>query len=133
MGQRVQATKGARAKGHRTKPSHHPPTWRRAPGRKAGPAPDEQDYGERLLEVEQHCFPDLNRWLDALPDPRVQERCTYSSRHIWRQMLMTFLLRSGSRNALDADRNSGLLPENIPLRNCSSTAYCAASRRHAEK
>jgi hypothetical protein len=60
----------------------------------------------------------LNRWLDALPDPRCQELCVYPGRHLWWQMLLTFLLRDGSRNAFDADRNSGQLPENM-LRLCA--------------
>jgi len=54
----------------------------------------------------------LNRWLDALPDPRRQELCVYLGRHIWWQMILTFLLRDGSRNAFDGDRNTGQLPEN---------------------
>jgi len=41
--------------------------------------------------------------------------CTYSGRHIWRQILMTFLTRGGSRNAFDGDRNSGNLPQNMAL------------------
>lgn len=41
--------------------------------------------------------------------------CTYTARHIWRQILMTFLTRGGSRNAFDGDRNSGSLPENMAL------------------
>ena len=55
-------------------------------------------------------------------------------------MLMTFLLRSGSRNALDADRNSGLLPENM-VRLCETpwdverlgarrTITCSENARH---
>jgi len=60
----------------------------------------------------------LNRWLDALPDPRRQDLCTYLGRHLWWQILLTFLLRDGSRNAFDGDRNSGHLPENI-LRLCA--------------
>ena len=60
----------------------------------------------------------MNRWLDALPDPRRQDLCTYLGRHLWWQMLLTFLLREGSRNALDGDRNSGQLPENM-LRLCA--------------
>ena len=60
-----------------------------------------------------HCFPQLNAWFDALPDPRCQELCTYSGRHIWWQMTLTFLLRGGSRNAFDGDRNTGQLPANV--------------------
>jgi len=37
----------------------------------------------------------------------------YLGRHLWWQILLTFLLRDGSRNAFDADRNSGQLPENM--------------------
>ena len=48
-----------------------------------------------------------------MPDPRRQELCVYLGRHIWWQILLTFLLRDGSRNAFDADRNSGQLPENL--------------------
>jgi hypothetical protein len=60
----------------------------------------------------------LNGWLDALPDPRRQELCVYPGRHLWWQILLTFLLRDGSRNAFDGDRNSGQLPENM-LRLCA--------------
>ena len=55
----------------------------------------------------------MNGWLDALPDPRRQELCVYPGRHLWWQMSLTFLLRDGSPNAFDADRNSGQLPENM--------------------
>ena len=60
----------------------------------------------------------MNRWFDALPDPRRQELCVYQGRHLWWQILLTFLLRDGSRNAFDGDRNSGQLPENM-LRLCA--------------
>ena len=62
-------------------------------------------------------FPDLNAWLDDVPDPRVKAMCTYSFRHVLWQGIATFLLRNGSRNAFDADRNSGCLPDNM-LRVC---------------
>ena len=65
-------------------------------------------------------FPDLNAWLDAVPDPRIQAMCTYSSRHVLWQGIATFLLRDGSRNAFDADRNSGSLPDNM-LSVCGET------------
>ena len=55
----------------------------------------------------------MNDWLNALPDPRRQDLCTYEARHIWWQMLLTFLLRGGSRNAFDGDRNTGQMPANV--------------------
>ena len=39
--------------------------------------------------------------------------CTYDARHLWWQMLLTFLLRGGSRNAFDGDRNTGQMPANV--------------------
>jgi hypothetical protein len=39
--------------------------------------------------------------------------CVYLGRHLWWQILGTFLLRGGSRNAFDGDRNSGQFPENL--------------------
>ena len=65
-------------------------------------------------------FPELNAWLDAVTDPRVRAMCTYSFRHILWQGIATFLLRGGSRNAFDADRNSGALPDNM-LALCGET------------
>ena len=63
----------------------------------------------------QHAFPEMNHWLDALPDPRRQELCVYLGRHLYWQAILTFLLRAGSRNAFDGDRNSGQIPENVLL------------------
>jgi len=60
-------------------------------------------------------FPEFNAWLDALPDPRRQELCVYLGRHLHWQGILTFLLRAGSRNAFDGDRNSGQIPENVLL------------------
>jgi hypothetical protein len=48
-----------------------------------------------------------------MPDARCQELCTYLGRHLFWQPLLMFLLRDGSRNAFDGDRNSGQLPENL--------------------
>jgi len=36
-------------------------------------------------------------------------------RHLYWQAILTFLLRAGSRNAFDGDRNSGQIPENVLL------------------
>jgi len=63
----------------------------------------------------QQVFPEFNAWLDALPDPRRQELCVYLGRHLHWQGILTFLLRAGSRNAFDGDRNSGKIPENMLL------------------
>jgi len=113
MGEGIQTTQATGTQNHPAKSGHHSSSRRRPAGRKAGPAPEGDAYGRQLLALIRHCFPELNSWFDALPDPRIQELCTYLGRHIWWQMLLTFLLRAGSRNAFDVDRNSGRLPENM--------------------
>ena len=113
MGKGVQAIEAGGSEDHGAKSGHYPAARRRPAGRKAGPSPAGDAYGRHLHALIRHCFPELNRWLDALPDRRRQELCVYLGRHIWWQMLLTFLLRDGSRNAFDGDRNSGQLPENL--------------------
>ena len=113
MGEGVQAAQASGTQSHRAEPGHHSATRRRPAGRKAGPAPEGDVYGRQLLALIRHCFPELNCWLDALPDPRRQDLCTYLGRQVWWQILLTFLLREGSRNAFDGDRNSGQLPANL--------------------
>jgi hypothetical protein len=58
-------------------------------------------------------FPQLNHWLNELPDPRCQAMCRYTAAHLWWQILGTFLSRSGSRNAFDQQRQSGQTPWNL--------------------
>jgi len=52
-------------------------------------------------------FPKLNAWLNALPDPRVQEMCLYTAAHLWWHVIATYLSRKGSRNGFDEQRQSG--------------------------
>ncbi len=117
MGKRAQTVKTSHSQGHRSKSGGHSSACRRPAGRKAGPAPDPTGFGKALKRVVVTCFPDLNRWLGELPDPRKQSMCKYAGSHIWWQILLTFILRNGSRNAFDADRNTGQMPENV-LRLC---------------
>ena len=51
--------------------------------------------------------PRLNRWLNDLPDPRVQNMCVYAGAHLWWHIIGTFLCRKGSRNGFDQQRQSG--------------------------
>ena len=113
MGKRVQAAQTSDSQDHTAESGHHPATCRRPAGRKPGPAPQYETFGQQLIALVRHCFPEMNQWLDALPDPRRLELCTYEGRHIWWQIVLTFLLRGGSRNAFDGDRNTGQLPANV--------------------
>ena len=52
-------------------------------------------------------FPRLNAWLNALPDPRVQQMCRYAAAHIWWHIIGTFLFRAGSRHGFAEQRHLG--------------------------
>jgi len=113
MGKRIQTSQKTDSQNNRAESGHYPPTCRRPAGRKPGPAPQHETFGRQLERLIGHCFPKFNTWFDGIPDPRRQDLCTYSGRHIWWQIVLTFLLRGGSRNAFDGDRNTGLLPSNV--------------------
>jgi hypothetical protein len=60
-------------------------------------------------------FPKLNAWLNALPDPRLQEMCLYTAAHLWWHIIATYLSRKGSRNGFDEQRQSGQAAVNMGL------------------
>jgi hypothetical protein len=60
-------------------------------------------------------FPQLNAWLNALPDPRRQEMCLYTAAHLWWHVIGTYLSRKGSRNGFDEQRQSGQAAWNMGL------------------
>lgn len=66
-------------------------------------------------------FPKLNAWLNALPDPRMQEMCLYTAAHLWWHIIATYLSRKGSRNGFDEQRQSGQAAANMGLL-CGQTA-----------
>ncbi len=66
-------------------------------------------------------FPRLNAWLNALPDPRLQEMCLYTAAHLWWHIIATYLSRKGSRNGFDEQRQSGTAAWNLGLL-CGQTA-----------
>jgi hypothetical protein len=65
--------------------------------------------------VVRAAFPKLNAWLNALPDPRVQQMCRYAAAHLWWHIIATYLSRKGSRNAFDEQRQSGQAAWNMGL------------------
>jgi hypothetical protein len=63
-----------------------------------------------LVQTVRHFFPDLNAWLDRLPDTRVPDACTYSTRFLAWWGLSLYLLQLGSRRQLDYDLRDGGAP-----------------------
>jgi hypothetical protein len=63
--------------------------------------------GRALAQTARHFFPDFNAWLDRLPDTRVPDACTYSTRFLAWWGLSLYLLQLGSRRQLDYDLRDG--------------------------
>jgi hypothetical protein len=63
--------------------------------------------GRALVQTVRHFFPDFNAWLDRLPDTRVPDACTYSTRFLAWWGLALYLLQLGSRRQLDYDLRDG--------------------------
>jgi hypothetical protein len=59
------------------------------------------------VQTVRHFFPDFNRWLDRLPDSRVQDACTYDRRFLAWWGLQLYLLQLGSRRQLDFELREG--------------------------
>ena len=51
--------------------------------------------GRALVQTTRHFFPQLNAWLDRLPDTRVQEACTYDRRFLTWWGMHLYLLQLG--------------------------------------
>jgi hypothetical protein len=70
--------------------------------------------GKALVQTVRHFFPDLNRWLDRLPDARVAEACTYPTRFLAWWGLLLFLLQLRSRRQLDYELDAADNPQLLP-------------------
>jgi hypothetical protein len=63
--------------------------------------------GRALVQTTRHFFPELPTWLDRLPDTRVQEACTYSTRFLAWWGIALYLFQLGARRQLDYDLRDG--------------------------
>jgi hypothetical protein len=83
-------------------------------GAAAGPGPSVEAQsgatliaGRALVQTTRHFFPQLNAWLDRLPDSRDPEACTYATRFLAWWGLHLYLLQLGSRRQLDYELRDG--------------------------
>ncbi len=109
----VQTAQTTDSQRNETVSGDHPRIHRKPAGRKPRAVEKIPPILDMLTGVTRHCWPELNRWLNDLTDPRLEAMCRYTGAHIWWEVIMTFLTRGGSRNAFDENRNMGFLPENI--------------------
>jgi len=63
--------------------------------------------GRALVQTVRHFFPQLNTWLNRLPDTRVPDACTYPTRFLAWWGLSLYLLQLGSRRQLDFELRAG--------------------------
>jgi hypothetical protein len=63
--------------------------------------------GRALAQTTRHFFPQLNPWLDRLPDTRVPDACTYATRFLAWWGIALYLLQLGSRRQLDFELRDG--------------------------
>jgi len=94
----------------RTQASEDPA--RRDPSPDRGPDQDPHDpqapkgrpslnVGPAFARTVGHFFPDFNRWLDSVPDPRRQDRVEYHKRFLLWYGILLFVGKLGSRRQLD--------------------------------
>jgi hypothetical protein len=60
-----------------------------------------------LVQTVRHFFPQLNTWLEQLPDTRVQDACTYRTRFLAWWGISLYLLQLGARRQLDYELRDG--------------------------
>jgi hypothetical protein len=97
-------------KNQATPPGDSPAQPGAGAGARPGPAPPGGAAliaGRALAQTVRHFFPDLNAWLDRLPDTRVQDACTYSRRFLAWWGIALYLLQLGSRRQLDYELRDG--------------------------
>src|SRR5262249_58270743 len=63
--------------------------------------------GRALVQTTRHFFPELNTWLQRLPDTRRQEACTYSTRFLAWCGLALYLFQLSARRQLDFELRDG--------------------------
>lgn len=85
--------------------------WAR--GRRAAPAPDGSVIPARLTALVRQRPPFINRMFNALPDRRGADDCLYTAATVLWMVVLGFLCRQGTRNAMDCARNTGAAPENL--------------------
>lgn len=113
MGKGIPAAQTVDPQSDETVSGDRPPPRRKAAGRKPRIIEEIPAIPSSLKAVVRHCWPELNRWLNSLPDPRFQPMCRYTGAHLWWEIILMFLSRGASRHAFDVSRNLGHMPENV--------------------
>ena len=113
MGHRTSKTKIAHSQSHHAIAGNHPKPYCAATGRRPSPCIEIEELGGSFVAFVKDKFSYLSPKFNKLTDSRDSTRCRYTPAElIWAALLM-FLVRFGSRNQMDAQRNVGALPKAI--------------------
>jgi hypothetical protein len=77
--------------------------------------------GRALVQTVRHFFPELNQWLDRLPDSREREAITYATRFLAWWGICLYLFQLGSRRQLDYELRDGGAPVLAKLNRLAQT------------
>ena len=97
-------------------PGAHPRACRKPVGRppRRNLDPEPEALLDSFYAFFKSLFPEWVSGINAdIPDPRRSDFCKYSWAHLWTSVMMMFLLRFGSRNNFDQNRNCGKGPANM--------------------
>lgn len=113
MGKRTQENQKAIERDRRHERTNNKTARKNKAGRKQqqkAPEPVTADLVKVLID---HFFPDLNRDLSRLPDPRLDVKIIYSKEHLFYLGLSMFLFHCGSRNQLESERKTMVFYHNL--------------------
>ena len=82
-------------------------------GRPAAPAPDGRTFPAKRQALIQQRFPYLNGLFNAFDDKREADNCLYTIATLLWLVILGFMCRKGTRNAMDVDRNTNFAPANL--------------------
>lgn len=106
MGARIQKDKNPAQRNRNDERTDNNTTRKHNAGRKQkfkAPEPIVADLIKVLLD---HFFPEFNKELENLPDPRRADRIIYAKEHLFFLGLSMFLFHCGSRNQLENERST---------------------------
>ena len=106
MDRRISKDKAENKKGDRNERANNKKACSGKTGRRQKLKAPEGTTADIIKLTLDHFFPDFNVYLNQLPDPRRQDRITYSKEHLFYLGLSMFLFHCGSRNQLENERKT---------------------------
>jgi hypothetical protein len=106
MGKRIQKDKKNIERNRHYERTDNKTAGKNKAGRKQKPQVPEPVTADLIKILLDHYFPDFNGWLGDLPDPRLEQRITYSKEHLFYMGMNMFLFHCGSRNQLESERKT---------------------------